>query len=279
MSSMKSYLHTSSKRQKVQRTSFQGLGVRKLTSFSLGMGICVFSLWTYFHGSTLVTHALQSLGMTSQFLGFRLEDVVVEGRVRTDKNEILKKLELERGKSLLSINLSEAKSILEELSWVNAVRIERRFPDTIFIRISEKEPVALWKNQGKTYLVDRDGEFMEISEAHKYEGLLLMTGDKALCHVASLMTLLDQFPEIKSRVTAATHIRSTRWDLRLDNKVDVKLPEKEAERALAYLLDLEKQHNLMDREVMAIDMRLPRQLILRLTPEAALRKNNTGKDA
>jgi cell division septal protein FtsQ len=38
--------------------------------------------------------------------------------------------------------------------------VERRFPDTIFIRISEKEPVALWKNQGKTYLVDRDGELV-----------------------------------------------------------------------------------------------------------------------
>jgi cell division septal protein FtsQ len=86
-----------------------------------------FALWTYFHGSTLVTHALQSLGMTSQFLGFRLEDVVVEGRVRTDKNEILKKLELERGKSLLSINFPKLKSILEELSWVNAVRSRKTF--------------------------------------------------------------------------------------------------------------------------------------------------------
>jgi cell division protein FtsQ len=90
------------------------------------------------------------------------------------------------------------------------------------------------------------------------------------------LTLLDQFPEIKSRVTAAAHLRSTRWDIKLDGKVYVKLPEKEIERALAYLLDLEKQHNLMDREVMAIDMRLPRQLILRLTPEAALRKKKHG---
>ncbi len=279
MPAVKSYRRTSSKRQKVQRTSLQVLGVRRITSLVVGMGLCVLILWSYFHASSLMSQVLKSLEESTAYLGLRLEDVVVEGRIRTDKSQILKKLGFERGTPLLSINLSEAKTKLEEISWVNAVCVERRFPDTLFIRISEKEPVAIWQSQAKTYLVDRDGGLVETREAHKYKELLLVAGDQAPRYVGKLMTLLEKFPEIKFRVTAATHLRSTRWDIRLDGKIDIKLPEKEVERALGYLLDLEKHHHLMEREIVTIDMRLPDQLILRLTPEAVQRKNNTGQDA
>jgi cell division protein FtsQ len=278
MSSVKAYRRTPSKRHKIQRTSLQALGVRRLSFFIMGMSLCVFVLWGFFHASTLLFNVVHSVETAIASLGFKLEDVVVEGRIRTDKNQILKILDLERGKPLLSLNLSEAKVKLETLSWVKAARIERRFPDTLFIRISEKEPVALWQNQGKTYLVDRGGELVETKEPHQYKELLLITGHQAPRYVGQLIALLEKFPEIHSRVTAATHLRSTRWDIRL-GEVDVKLPEKEAESALEYLLDLEKHHHLMEREIMTIDMRLPEQLILRLLPEAMQRKNNTGKDA
>lgn len=279
MPTVKSRKSIPSKRQKVQRTPLHVLGIRRLTSFLVGMSLCVFILWGYFHVPALMSHVIQSLETFTACLGLRLEDVVVEGRIRTDKSHILKTLGLERGKPLFSVALSEAKTKLEEISWVNAVCIERRFPDTLFIRISEKDPVALWQNHGKTYLVDRDGEVMEISDAYKYKELLRVTGEQAPRHLGSLIALLEKFPEIKSRVTAATHLRSSRWDIRLDGKIDVKLPEKEAERALVYLLDIEKHHHLMEREVITIDMRLPDQLILRLTPEAIQRKSDTGKDA
>lgn len=279
MPTVKSYRPPASKRKKAQRTSLQMLGMRRLTSFIIGMSLCVFVLWGYFHASTLMLEISQSLANATVHLGFKLEDVVVEGRIRTDKTQILKMLALERGQPLLSINLSEAKIKLEAFSWVKAARVERRFPNTLYIRISEKEPVALWQNQAKTYLVDRDGTIMETKEPYKYKELLLVTGPQAPHHVRKLMILLEKVPEIKSRVTAATCLGSMRWNIRLDDKVDVKLPEKEADRALEYLLDLEKHHQLAERDVTTIDMRLPEKLILRLTPEAVQRKNDIGKDA
>ncbi|MBY0500713.1 MAG: FtsQ-type POTRA domain-containing protein [Alphaproteobacteria bacterium] len=277
MSAVKSYRCTNVKRQKVQRTSLQLVGVRRLSSIVTIMGLCAFGLWAYFHGLTVATGLTKSLDEGFACLGFKLEDVVVEGRIRTDKSQILEILQLERGKPLFSINLIEAKEKLENISWVKAARVERRLPDTIFIRISEREPVALWQNQNKTFLVDRDGELVETREAPKYKELLLVTGHQAPRHVGELLALLEQFPELKSRVTDATHLRATRWDITLDGKVSVRLPEKQVDRALAYLLDLEKHHQLIGGEVVNIDMRLPDQLILRLTPE--VKKKDSGKDA
>jgi len=243
------------------------------------MSVCVLFLWGYFHMQAFTLALSSGVDTAMVHLGFKLEDVVVEGRMRTNKKQILNTLDLKRGIPLLSINLYEAKEKLENLSWIKAARIERRLPDTLFIRISEKEPVAIWQNQNKTYLVDYDGELVETKEANKHKELLLVTGHQAPRYVGALVTLLEKFPNIKTRVTAATHLRSSRWDIRLDDKVDVKLPEKEAERALAYLLDLERHHRLIEHEVMTIDMRLPGQLILRLTPEAIQKKNDIGKDA
>lgn len=279
MSAVKSYRHSPSKRKKEQRPSLQMLGVRRLSSAIVLMSLCVFLLWGYFHTMALTATLSNGLDEIMAHMGFTLEDVVVEGRMRTNKEQILKTLELKRGMPLLTVNLQSSKEKLENLSWIKAARVERRLPDTLFIRISEKEPVAIWQNQNKTYLVDYDGELLETQEANKYKELLLVTGHQAPKHVGQLITLLEKFPKIKERVTAATHLRSTRWDIKLDDQLDIKLPEKDTESALEYLLALENHHHLSDRKIMTIDMRLPGQLILRLTPEASQKKHITGKDA
>ncbi|MBY0271962.1 MAG: FtsQ-type POTRA domain-containing protein [Alphaproteobacteria bacterium] len=279
MSAVKSRSQPSGIRKKLQRDSGRKFTLRRLVSVSAGLSLCAILLWIYFHGAALVTQISHSIEMTLTSIGFQLDDVIVEGRIRTDKEQILKTASLSRGKSLLSIDLLEIKKNLEEIPWVNAASVERRFPDTLFVRISEREPVAIWQNKAKTYLVDREGELIETVEAQKYGGLLQISGLKAPQNVGFLISLLDKFPEVKSRVTTAIHLRATRWDIRLDGKVDVKLPEKGAEQALVYLLDLEKHHNLMQREILNIDLRIPDQLVLRLTPETAQKKNNTGKDA
>ncbi|MBI2706706.1 MAG: FtsQ-type POTRA domain-containing protein [Proteobacteria bacterium] len=276
MQAVKSSRRTSSKRQKIQRSS---QGNRPLLLLSGLVGVCIFSLWVFFYAPLLVAEISKSFQGLMACCGFRLEDVIVEGRMRTDKAQILSLLELERGKPLFSLNLPESKAKLEKISWVKAARVERQLPNILFIRISEKEPVALWQNQGRTYLMDWDGELMETKEPHKYKSLLVVTGEQAPRHVGELLTLLEKFSELKQRVTGATYLRSMRWDIRLDDKVDVKLPEKEAEGALAYLLDLTKHHQLMKQEIMIIDMRLPGKLIFRLTPEAVEKQKDYGKAA
>lgn len=279
MSAVKSKKQVSGIKKKLQRDPGRKLTLRRFISAGVGLSLCAILLWTYFHGVALVMEVSNGLEMTLASIGFQLDDVIVEGRIRTDKEQILKTASLSRGKSLLSIDLLEIKKNLEEIPWVNAASVERRFPDTLFVRISEREPVAIWQSKAKIYLVDREGELIETTEAQKYGGLLQISGLKAPQNVGFLISLLDKFPEVKSRVTTAIHLRTTRWDIRLDGKVDVKLPEKGAEQALAYLLELEKHHNLMEREILNIDLRIPDQLVLRLTPEAAQKKNNTGKDA
>lgn len=274
VSAVKSYKRSPPKGKKTPSR----VGKRRFVSVTLGLALSVMTIWTYFHGAALFSQGMEHVETLFASLGFQLDDVVVEGRIRTDKTHILKTANLSRGKSLFSIDLVQVKNKLEEVPWVNAVSVERRFPDTLFIRISEREPVAIWQNKSQLYLVDREGGLIQTKE-NKYGGLLRISGLQAPKHIGALVVLLDKFPEIKNRVTAAIHLRSTRWDIQLDGRVMIKLPERDAEKALAYLLDLENHHHLMDREILNIDLRIPDQLILRLTPEGAQMRDGTGKDA
>ena len=136
-----------------------------------------------------------------------------------------------------------------------------------------------WQHRGKTYLLDEDGELVETNEPQKYKELLIVTGEKITHHIGELITLLEKFPNLKTRITGATYLRSLRWDLKLDGRTDLKLPEKEPEQALNYLLNLDAHHHFITQDIMVIDMRLPGQLILRLTPEAIQKQKNKGKEA
>jgi cell division protein FtsQ len=80
-------------------------------------------------------------------------------------------------------------------------------------------------------------------------------------------------------VTSATHLRHARWDLKVDGEVEVKLPEKNPEQALAYFLNLENQHHLLGEDVEVVDMRVPGKLILRLKSGTIQKKKTVGKDA
>ncbi len=264
-------------RRNVQRAVGQGVSYRRMGMYATALGAASLLLWFYLHGEALRLAAFQKFETVTARLGFRLEDVTVEGRLHTDKNQILTLLNLKRGVPLVSLDMEEAKRRLQTLPWVKAVRVERHLPSTLMIRFAEKNPQSLWQNKGKTYLVDRDGELVETKEAYKYKELPVITGLRAPEYVGGLFALLIKFPKLKARVTGATHLRATRWNIRLDNRVDVKLPEVGAEKALAYLLELE-HHQLMKQKIMSIDMRFPGQLILRLTPEAAQQQKTKGKD-
>jgi cell division protein FtsQ len=74
-------------------------------------------------------------------------------------------------------------------------------------------------------------------------------------------------PDLAGRVVAAVRIGGRRWNLRLDNGIDVELPEDGTATAWAKLAQLERTSRLLARDVQVIDLRLPDRLVLRVTPE------------
>ena len=87
----------------------------------------------------------------------------------------------------------------------------------------------------------------------------------------ALLTMLATDASLASRVTGATYLGERRWDVRVDDRVWVRLPEQRPLDAWLRLAQMESEHSLLRRKVLAADIRNPRQWIFRLPPGTRLR--------
>ncbi|HLG90048.1 MAG TPA: cell division protein FtsQ/DivIB [Alphaproteobacteria bacterium] len=197
-------------------------------------------------------------------VGFRVEDVEVAGRVETDPKALLDALGLKRGDPLLAFDPATARERVEALPWVASAAVERLFPDTIRIVIVERRPIALWQHNERLSLIDSEGANLGPVALEKAPDLPLVVGGDAPAHAAELLQLLRHYPDLAKRVQASSWIGSRRWDLKLDNGVEVKLPESGVADALKQLADAEAASKLFERDVSQIDLRLPGKMVVRL---------------
>ena len=199
----------------------------------------------------------------SAALGFVVNDIDVEGRETTDAATIMAAWAAARGTPILAVSPSRARQQLESLPWVRSATIERRLPGTLIVRLSERHPLAVWQHDGKLELIDRQGEVIAVKDLGRFAKLPTVVGERAAGHAAALLEMLGREPDLAVRVSAAVRVDNRRWNVRIDNAIDVLLPEEDLAGAWARLAALERQGNVLKRDVRTVDMRLPDRLVLR----------------
>ena len=207
--------------------------------------------------------------------GLSVEDVLVEGRKRSNAAAILSKLDVERGTPILSFSPEQAKADLEELPWVKRAIVERRLPDVIYVSLEEREPLALWQAEGVLHVIDQSGEVITSAKASKFSKLPLIVGPDAPDHAREVLALIESEPELGNRVKAAVRVSGRRWNIRLNNGVDVQLPEEDANDAWSFFARIERDEGVLERDVIVVDLRLRDRLIVRTS--GGSEKNKTKK--
>ncbi|MGH6912182.1 MAG: cell division protein FtsQ/DivIB [Geminicoccales bacterium] len=223
-----------------------------------------------------------ALGVSAD-LGLSVREVYAVGRVRTGQAELRAQLGIEIGEPILALDPDAARARLEQLPWVAQASVVRLLPDRVQVRLIERQPLALWQRPGRFALVDRGGavidpnvdgqEWQDAAPEARHGQLRVLVGDQAPRHAARLFALLSTEPALWGRVIAATWVGDRRWTLRLDNQIDVLMPERDMLRAWRFLADKARDEALLERAVSVVDLRfLPNRLRLRLDP-AALQDN------
>jgi cell division protein FtsQ len=200
-------------------------------------------------------------------MGFAVANVSVEGREREPRADILKAIGVARGTAILAVDLPAAKARLEALPWVKTADVERLLPDTIFVRLAERRPLAFFQRQGKLALVADDGAIIQSDHLDEYGALIVLVGDDAPALAGPLLDMLSTEPALYPHVAAAVRVGGRRWNIRLDSGIDVALPEQDPESAWHRLAALDRSEALLARNILAVDLRLPDRLVLRLPPE------------
>ena len=237
-------------------------------------------IWAFTSGwvSDTVDAAVErTLAMTVD-AGLGVRNVLVTGRERTPGADILAALDVDTGAPILAFDPEAARDAVAALPWVRNVVIERRFPDTIYLRLEERRPLALWQSDRSMRVIDADGVVLTENGLEDYAALPLVVGLGAPDHAGPLLEKLAARPAIAERVEAAILVSERRWDLRLDNGVNVRLPEKGIDEALLRLSEIEANNGLLDRDIVSIDLRIGDRLVVQTTPGASQRRRLPEED-
>ena len=212
-----------------------------------------------------------SVVSVSADIGLTVKEVLLEGRIHAPRAGVLKALGLKVGDPIMGFDLAMVRDRIEALPWIQSAAVERRLPGVVRVRIVEREPIALWQRKGVLSLVGRDGVPITNRKLGRFRDLLVIVGKDAPRHATNLLVLLASDPALRKRVRAAVRVGARRWNLRLDNGIDVRLPEDEVAAAWARLAELDRRHGLLGNDIDTIDLRIPDRLIVRTKTDRPLK--------
>ena len=107
--------------------------------------------------------------------------------------------------------------------------------------------------------------------------LSFVVGNGAAAKARSFLAVLDQYPSIRDQVRASILVAERRWNLRLKNGIDVRLPDINIEQALETLARFDREKHLLSRDITAVDLRLPDRLTVRLSDAVAQAREEAFK--
>jgi cell division protein FtsQ len=231
-----------------------------------GALICAALLATVFQTRGGIGQALQSFSavMQGEFVdaGFGIDKIEISGQVLTPESRIIATLGIKNETSTLNFSAEEARQKLLGLPAVSEVSVRRVYPNQLVIKLEEKVPVARWRIDGITFLVDAAGERIGVAAAADSK-LPLVIGDNAANDAVVITRALERYPSLNTGLAALSRIADRRWDLLYKTGLRVKLPETGVAQALVRLDRYQTEYQLLDRDVKLIDLRVANVLTVR----------------
>jgi cell division protein FtsQ len=200
--------------------------------------------------------------------GFTVRDILVEGRVYADADTIRQSVEIKAGDPLFAFDPENQKQKLEELQWIKAAHVERRLPDTVYIRLQEHTPLALWQKNRQLHLLNEEGQVIETRKLARFKDLMIVMGEDAPAKAPELMATLRAEPELAGLIASARRVDGRRWDLVTSRNVVIRLPESDLGLSLRRLADAQRADQILNKDITAVDLREADRIVFRTRPGA-----------
>lgn len=210
--------------------------------------------------------------------GFRVVSIALTGNHHVSREEVLASAGISGTTSLLFVDVDQIRERLKTNPWIADAAVLKLYPGELQIGIKEREAFALWQKDGRISVIADDGTVLEPYVAPHLIRLPLVVGRGAQTRAKEFLALLDRYPTMRDFVHASVLVGERRWNLRLKNGIDVRLPESDVAPALERLVALDRDKNLITRDIVAIDLRLADRVTVRLSDAAAQARIDASKD-
>ena len=259
-----------------RRAPRRGLGLVGMLMFlALALG---YGAFLGGHMPAVVDWLKDARDQTANAAGFRIAAVSLTGQKEVSRAEVLAIAGVTGHVSLLFLDAEAARTRLMANPWIADAAVLKLYPDRLRISVTERQAFALWQKNGNVSVIADDGTVLEPFIEDRYRDLPLLVGNGAERAGHDFIAILDRFPEIRAMLKASIFVAERRWNLRLSNGLDVRLPEAGVAQALERLVALDREKKLLSRDIISVDLRLPDRVTVRLSDAAAQARDEALKE-
>ena len=196
---------------------------------------------------------------------FQIKNVIIEGSENSNISEIENNVTEFKG-NLIGLSFNSIKEIVESSEWVKRASIKKVLPSTLKINVTENDPYAIYFQEGKSFLIDLDGSIITEINLNNYEDdLLFVRGENSPELLEQLIRDISiAFPNLTQTLEEVEFIEKRRWNLKLNNKLLVKLPDENIQQSLKNLKQLFEEQEVMESNIIEIDLRIQGRAALKV---------------
>lgn len=205
----------------------------------------------------------QVLSKFDRYFDFRVENIEVIGNDKISKEEIIKLSGIKYADSLVNVDLEKVKQQIHKNNWIASLVVSRKFPNRIRILIEEEKPAALFVEKDKIFLINLNGKKIEeVKRENLDSGYIIVKGENANQTFSELLAQIYNYHIINKAVVELHRRSNRRWDIILENKTKIMLPEHNFPEAIKFANDFLEESKIKFATV--IDLRLlPDKIFLR----------------
>jgi len=230
------------------------------------------------HVEAIGTQLRDARDAAANAAGFHIASIAIAGTKEVTREEVLAAAGVTGRSSLLFLDAELARTRLKSNPWIGEATILKLYPNRLHIALTERQAFAMWQKDKQVSVIASDGTVVQPFVDARYANLPLVVGAGAEKAANDFLAITDRFPAIRDLVHAYVFVAERRWNLRLKNGVDIRLPEVEPERALETLMTLDRDKKLLSRDLAVIDLRFTDRIVARLSDAAAAARQEAMKD-
>jgi cell division protein FtsQ len=171
--------------------------------------------------------------------------------------------------SSFDLDLEQMRETVVALDPVKSARLYVRQGNVLQVDVVERVPVVLWRTDRGLLLLDDEGVLVGPAFLRAdWPDLPLIVGDGANERVEEALDLAAAAEPLTARLRGFVRMGERRWDVVLDRDQRILLPEVDAVQALERVIAMDQAVDMLERDLMAVDLRLAHRPTLRMTDGA-----------
>ena len=160
-------------------------------------------------------------------------------------------------KNLFFLNKKNIKNIFFQNQWIESVVFKKKFPNKLYINITEYYPIGYYKSKGKIYIVNNNYRSSLVLDSIDVQSLIEFENIGNINKVKIFLVKLNNYKNFLSKIKKIKYIYNDRWDVFLKSEQLIKFGQHNFEEQVIFLKQI-----LDNKKIKIIDLRNKGQVVI-----------------